>query len=100
MTDFDKKTLKNLQRLAKIKLSDEEEEEFSIKLKSIIEYIDSLNEVDTAEVVPCNYVLLDLQKNIFSEDIAENTLSREDLLKNAPDRIGGMIKAPLIINKE
>ena len=100
MSDFDKKTLDNLQKLTRIKLTEEEEKEFSVRLKSVIEYIESLNEVDTKDVETCNYVLMDMQKNVFREDIVKNTLEREKLLENAPDKIGGMIKVPSILNKE
>jgi len=43
---------------------------------------------------------MDMQKNVFREDIVKNTLEREKLLENAPDKIGGMIKVPSILNKE
>lgn len=98
MSDFDKDSLNALQDLCKIKLTDQEIEDFSVKLKRIIDYIKQLDEIDTNGVDPCNYVLMDMQKNVFREDEIENTLKRDEFLKNAPDQVAGMIKVPEILS--
>ncbi|HCJ83322.1 MAG TPA: Asp-tRNA(Asn)/Glu-tRNA(Gln) amidotransferase subunit GatC, partial [Parachlamydiales bacterium] len=50
-------------------------------------------------VAPCNHVLPQL-KNVLREDRAQETLSREEFLKNAPQHIGGMIRVPPVIRME
>ena len=100
MSDFNKKILANLERLSKIKLTENEEADFTIALKQIIDHIELLNEVDTKDIKSCNYVLLEMQQNVMREDTAENTLSRETFLENSPDQISGMVKVPSVINQE
>lgn len=97
MSDFDKDSLDALQDLCKIKLTPQEVEDFSSKLKMILDYVEKLDEIDTKGVDPCNYVLMDMQKNVFREDVVKNSLEREDFLKNAPDQVAAMIKVPEIL---
>lgn len=100
MSKFDKESLKNLQDLCKIKLTQKEETEFLNKLKQVIDYVELLDELDTEDVSACNYVLKDMQQNIFREDVVESTLDRESFLSNAPDQLAGMIKVPEILSQK
>lgn len=99
MTNFDKNEIKNLQNLCKIKLTQEECENFLKDLKQIIDYIETLNEVDTKNVKSCSYILMDFQKNVFRKDEIKKSLDRENFLSNAPDQIASMIKVPEIFTK-
>ena len=100
MPSFDKDSLNNLQNLCKIKLTDSEELEFLKKLKEILDYVELLKEVNTENVNPCNYVLKDMQQNIFRSDEVNFMLDREAFLSNAPDQLSGMIKVPEIISQK
>ena len=99
MSNFDKAAIENLQDLCKIKLTQTEQENFLKDLKKIIDYIETLNEVDTKNVETCNYVLADFQKNVFRKDEIKKPMDREKFLSNAPDKIASMIKVPEIISK-
>jgi aspartyl-tRNA(Asn)/glutamyl-tRNA(Gln) amidotransferase subunit C len=61
-------------------------------LGSILNYMDSLNELDTENVEPMSHVF-DL-KNVFRADETVKRDNREDLLKNAPDKKDGCFKVP------
>lgn len=98
MSKFDKESLNNLQDLCKIKLTPKEETEFLNKLKQVLDYVELLKEVDTENVNACNYVLKDMQQNIFREDVVDSTLNRDVFLANAPDKIAGMVKVPEILS--
>ncbi len=100
MSDFDKKSLSNLERLSRIKLTKEEEDDFLIQLKKVIDYVELLDEVDTEGVAPCHSVLTDMQKNVFREDVVKNLLSRDEFLSQAPEVIAGMVKVPTIIDQK
>jgi aspartyl-tRNA(Asn)/glutamyl-tRNA(Gln) amidotransferase subunit C len=100
MSEFDSESLSNLENLCKIKLTGAEKVEFVKKLKKILSYVEQLNEVDTDNVNACNYVLMDMQKNVFREDIDKNTLDRDTFLKNSPNHIAGMIKVPEILSQK
>ena len=97
MSDFDKKVLENLEKLCRIKCTQEEEEKLLNSLSRILDYVEQLSEVDTENVPPCNYVLKDMQKNVFRKDEVKTTLSRDAFLSNSPKHIGGMIKVPPVL---
>jgi aspartyl-tRNA(Asn)/glutamyl-tRNA(Gln) amidotransferase subunit C len=64
-------------------------------LKSILKFIDQLKEINTEDIDPTSNSLD--QKLILRDDIAENTLSNEDLLKNVPESELGFFVVPKVI---
>ena len=85
-------------RLARLNLSPEEMERFTIQLDSILAYIDKLNELDTSNVEPISHVI-DVC-NAFRDDMVGPSFSREAALENAPDTEQGFFKVPRIIGDE
>lgn len=71
--------VRNVAKLARIKLSDEEVKKFAGQLSSVFEYVDILKELDTTGVEPTSQVTgLD---NVLAEDrVGESTTTREELL--------------------
>ncbi len=100
MATLDKNTVKYLADLSRIAVSPEEEVSLLADLKKILNHIEQLNELDTSEVEPCTYVNKSLTETPLREDIAEETLTREQFLKGAPDQIGGMLRVPPVLKQE
>ena len=96
MSHFDKETLKTLAKLCRIQCTEEALEKLHKNLKSILNYIDLLKEVDTEGVPECNHVLESVQ-NVMREDETEETLERETFLANSPSHVGGMLRVPPVI---
>jgi aspartyl-tRNA(Asn)/glutamyl-tRNA(Gln) amidotransferase subunit C len=94
---FDKESLDNLQKLCRIKCTKEEEKEFLLSMKRLLDYVEQLNELNTDNVPPCLHVLMNIQRNIFRNDEIGQTLSKSAFLANAPDQVAGMIKVPSIL---
>lgn len=69
--------------LAKLELSDEEKEQAKKDMGSMLDYIDKLNELDTAGVEPMSHVFP--VKNVFREDVVVNGDEHEKILANAPE---------------
>lgn len=90
-------SLENLQKLSRIQLRPEEKQPFFESLSQILQAIEQLQEINTENVPPCNYVLQRMQETVMREDVPGKTLSREDFLSNAPDQISGMIRVPPVI---
>lgn len=99
MPNFDKKSLKNLEKFSRIKCTPEEEPALLGGISKILDYIKQLDEIDTKDVPVCNFVLQDLQQNVFREDEIKDVMPTEKFLSNAPDQVAGMIKVPSILNK-
>jgi len=82
--------IKHCAKLARIELTEAEEEKFFNQLSSILGYCEKLNELDLENVEPIYQVTG--QKNIFREDEVTNVSKAEDMLRNAPEREGDFIK--------
>ncbi|HUI39821.1 MAG TPA: Asp-tRNA(Asn)/Glu-tRNA(Gln) amidotransferase subunit GatC [Methanothrix sp.] len=81
--------------LASVKIEDAEKDEFVEQFNSILDYFHQLDEVNTDGVEP-TYRVMELA-NIFRDDIACQSLSQEEALRNAPRRENGYFKSPRIV---
>ena len=81
--------------LARLRLSDEEKEEFTTQLDDILTYMDKLNEVDTTGVEPTSHVIS--IRNVLRNDEVRESLPSEPSLKNAPEKERSFYKVPKII---
>ena len=61
----------------------------------ILDYVETLNEVDTAGVPPMSHVL-DLE-NVAREDTIEARIDRDQALAPAPDTANGFVRVPKVI---
>lgn len=78
--------------LAKLELSDEEKEQAKKDMANMLDYIDTLNELDTSEVEPMSHVFP--VNNVFREDVVTNGDDREEILANAPEAKEGAFVVP------
>ena len=78
--------------LAKLELSEEEKEKAKKDMGSMLDYIDKLNELDTAGVEPMSHIFP--VYNVFREDVVTNGDDRDNMLKNAPAEKDGTYKVP------
>ncbi|HHW01599.1 MAG TPA: Asp-tRNA(Asn)/Glu-tRNA(Gln) amidotransferase subunit GatC [Thermoanaerobacterales bacterium] len=92
-----KETVEHVANLARLYLSEEEKAEMTEKLNSILDYMDKLNELDTSDVEPTAHVIP--IKNVFREDVVQESLPLEKALENAPDRDGNFFRVPRIIEE-
>ena len=88
--------VKHVAKLAKLSFPQEELEEFTNQLGKIIDMVEMLEEVDT-EGVPFTSNVIETV-NVMREDVADPGMSRDELLKNAPESEDGFIKVPAIID--
>jgi aspartyl-tRNA(Asn)/glutamyl-tRNA(Gln) amidotransferase subunit C len=98
MATLDKDTIAYLTQLSRIDCSEEEKEGLLKDLKSILNYVDLLQEIDTSDVEPCIQVLENMN-NVTREDIPGEILARETFLANAPSHVGGMIRVPPVLKQ-
>lgn len=93
-----KLTLEEVQRvamLARLKLTQEEEERLTQELGNILQYVGKLNQLDTSEIKPFTHPV---DTTIpLREDIVTNEPSSEPILANAPAQENNFFKVPKII---
>ena len=81
--------------LAKLELSDSEKEAAKADMEKMLDYIDTLNELDTTVIEPMSHVFQ--VSNVFREDVVTNGDSREEMLANAPQRKDDSFEVPRTI---
>jgi aspartyl-tRNA(Asn)/glutamyl-tRNA(Gln) amidotransferase subunit C len=84
--------VRHIARLARLRLTAEEEARYRTQLSAILEYAARLRAVDTSSVPPTASVLpLDAP---LREDQARSAGAASRLLANAPDATEGMFRVP------
>jgi aspartyl-tRNA synthetase len=82
-------------KLARLRLSVSEASAFQKDLDSILEYVESLRQLDTEEIQPMSHVLM--AKNVWREDTPERPKNAKSILSNAPLKERGYYKVPRIL---
>jgi aspartyl-tRNA(Asn)/glutamyl-tRNA(Gln) amidotransferase subunit C len=93
--EFDKNSTLKLAKLARLSLNDEQLNSLEKDLTSIVSFIDQLKEINTDKIDPTSNSLN--QDLVLRDDIVENKLSNEDLLRNVPDSELGFFVVPKVI---
>ena len=83
--------------LAKLHFSEEEVSLYTDQMNEILEYMKQLGELDTKDVEPLSHVLD--QINMTRPDEEKASLSREEVLRNAPETDGEYFVVPNVIKK-
>lgn len=81
--------------LARLKLSADELDRLGPSLSRIVDYVDLLNELDTAEVEPLVHAIP--LTNVFRDDLHNESLPRDQALLNAPKTDGRFFLVPQIL---
>lgn len=93
--EFDKNSTLKLAKLARLSLNNKQLDSLEKDLTSIVSFIDQLKEINTDKIDPTSNSLN--QDLILRDDIAENKLTNEDLLRNVPDSELGFFVVPKVI---
>lgn len=80
--------------LGRLKLSEEEAEQYTTQLNDILQFVEKLNELDTEAVEPTSHVLP--MQNVLREDEVRPSLERDKALANAPEQQDGMFRVPAV----
>ena len=94
---IDKSQVRKVAELARLELADSEIEEFTVQLSAILDYMEKMNELDTADVEPLAHCLP--ISNILRDDSIKASLGTEKTLANAPQRDGEFFKVPKILDE-
>lgn len=81
--------------LANLSFSQKEKEALVGELNAILDYMEQLNELDTSNVDPLSHVIE--LSNVFRDDKLKPGLTREEALRNAPQRSDKFFKVPKVL---
>jgi aspartyl-tRNA(Asn)/glutamyl-tRNA(Gln) amidotransferase subunit C len=92
---IDDRDVEHVARLARLALTEAERTRMREQLAKILQYIDKLKELDVEGVEPTSHAvpLVDVMR----DDTVVPSRSREEMMANAPDRVGALFRVPRII---
>lgn len=94
---IDKKTIEHMAKLSRIKISENDVMEYSTQMAGILSYFEQISKVNTDNVVPL--VTPSEIEGFWREDEAQQKYLVEEMLKNAPDRVGNLFKVPPVVSE-
>jgi aspartyl-tRNA(Asn)/glutamyl-tRNA(Gln) amidotransferase subunit C len=92
---IDRKTVENVAKLARLRLSDEELAAYEKQLGAILDYVAKLETLDVAGLEPLVHPAE--ASNVFRDDVVKPSLPRPEALKNAPDRNDDFFIVPKVV---
>ena len=90
-----KEDIIHVANLARLEVSDADIETFVDQLGEVLEYVNTLNQVDT-QGVPATSHAISLT-NAFREDVTSRHLNRDEALSNAPEEEDGSFLVPKVV---
>ncbi|MHC4757914.1 MAG: Asp-tRNA(Asn)/Glu-tRNA(Gln) amidotransferase subunit GatC [Planctomycetota bacterium] len=94
---IDKIQVEKIAKLSRLKLTNSELDEFTGQLSAILDYVEKMNELDTATAEPLAHCLP--INNVFRSDSSKESLGTETTLSNAPQTDGDFFKVPKILDE-
>ena len=95
MSTITKEQVNHIAHLSRLEIQEDEVDGDIEKLEKVVDLFNELNSVDTENIKP-TYHVLDLV-NVFREDVAQEGMNREEVLKNSKETEAGQFKVPTIL---
>jgi aspartyl-tRNA(Asn)/glutamyl-tRNA(Gln) amidotransferase subunit C len=99
MSTFKEEDLLFLESLARIHVSVKDKDRLIENLNRILSFVEMLHEVDTEKTPPLTHIIKGMKAKLDEDEVGA-ILPTEEFLKNAPDRIGGFLKVPVVIEEK
>ena len=90
--------VRKIAELSRLSLSSDELKKRTEDMNNILNYMDTLNEIDTDNVEEL-YNVNDMS-NLLRDDTFEQSLEKKDVLNNSPSSNDDYIEVPLTVKKE
>ena len=91
----DIQTIRGLAHLARLEFNETKEQEMLSDLNKILTWMDKLNELNTDHVEPLIHMTEEV--NVMREDVAQNTVTHEEALRNAPKKDSDYFRVPKVL---
>lgn len=88
-------TLRKLAHLARLEFDESKEQEMLQDLNKILNWVDKLRELDTDTIEPL--IHMSEEVNVMREDVAQNTITHEQALQNAPKKDSDYFRVPKVL---
>jgi aspartyl-tRNA(Asn)/glutamyl-tRNA(Gln) amidotransferase subunit C len=92
---IDKKAIEHIAKLARLHVTESEAQEFSTQLSKALGYFEQISKVPTEGVEPL--VTPSEIETFWREDKVTKEFSADQLVANAPDKVGNLFKVPPVV---
>ena len=92
---IDKETIKHIAYLSRLEVKENEMDTISNKIGDVLKYVDQLQSVNT-DNIGITYNTINLT-NALRDDEIRDSLDREKVLQNAPEKEMGCFKVPKVL---
>lgn len=92
------KDVEKIAKLAKLKFTEDEKVKLQGEMNEVLGYIDTINQIPGLDDVQPLENINDTE-NIFREDIDKPGITKEEALKNAPEKTDNFFKVPKVLDK-
>lgn len=92
---IEKETVAKVANLARIQVTEEEQEKLAPQLDNILGWVEQLSEVDTDNVEPLASVV-DITLPLRKDAVTDGGI-QEDVLANAPETLEGFFAVPKVV---
>lgn len=90
--------VKKVAKLANLTVNPEEEKKLGKQLEDILKYVEKLNELDTADVIPTSQVT-GLQNVTFNDEFSDDCLTQDESISGSPTTHNNMFKVKAVLDK-
>jgi len=94
---IDRQQVMHVAQLARLGFTEEELNMFVVQLNTILDYFDTLQDVDTRDISPTSHLMA--SETPFRDDEVVSFADNALLLQNAPSQEKGCIKVPKVIEQ-
>lgn len=93
-----KETVNHLAHLARLEFSEEEQDRMLKDMDKILGFVAKIEELDLEGIEPLKYMSEEV--NVLRADEVKQEITKDQALKNAPDRDSDYIRVPKVLNKK
>ena len=90
-------TIDHIAHLARLKFEGEEKVAIKQDMEKIVGFMGKLSELDTDGLEPL--IFMNPERNVLRDDIAEQTLTQSEALKNGPKTDSDYFRIPKVLEK-
>jgi aspartyl-tRNA(Asn)/glutamyl-tRNA(Gln) amidotransferase subunit C len=87
--------VRRIAQLARLRFTEEDERRLAQDLSKVLDYVRTLDEIDTSDVPPLTRVHADV--NVVRSSTPVQRITREEALSQAPDRDDAYFRVPKVI---
>ncbi len=95
---IDKDLVEKIAHLARLQFNEKEKVKIEADLNRILDFMETLNEVDTSMVAPLIY--MNDEVNVLRKDEVIQTITHEEGLANAPKKDTDYFRVPKVIEQK